>query len=167
MAIVGVAVTTIQRHPAPLPQTHMAVAALPRPVKPVDERPIARPAAIEISRAADGLFYVDGEVNGTPVRFLVDTGATTVVLAPADAARAGIDVVRTGRRASISTSAGKAGMYWASAGRIKVASHEFRNADVAIPDGGLQISLLGQSALSQMGPLTFDGDSFTIVPKSD
>lgn len=41
---------------------------------------------------AGGGFVVDAEVNGTPVRFLVDTGASDVVLSPADARRVGFDM---------------------------------------------------------------------------
>jgi aspartyl protease family protein len=39
----------------------------------------------------DGHFYVTMEVNGAPIRFVIDTGASELVLSRADAARAGID----------------------------------------------------------------------------
>ena len=48
--------------------------------------------AITVRRADDGHFYIRAAVNGTSVRFLVDTGASTTVLGPRDAARIGIDV---------------------------------------------------------------------------
>src|SRR6185295_1508387 len=47
-------------------------------------------ASREIARSADGHFYLDAQVNGAQVRFLVDTGASMVALTPADAQRAGI-----------------------------------------------------------------------------
>jgi predicted aspartyl protease len=56
-------------------------------------RPPAQPSQlvangyVAIQRAPDSHFYVDAEVNGTTVHFLVDTGATAVVLAAADAQR--------------------------------------------------------------------------------
>ena len=40
-----------------------------------------------VTRSADGLFYLSAVVNGVVVRFLVDTGATIIVLTAADAAR--------------------------------------------------------------------------------
>lgn len=46
---------------------------------------------VEVPRAPDGHYYLTLLVNKTPVRFVVDTGATDVVLTPKDAARAGLD----------------------------------------------------------------------------
>src|SRR5690606_31402517 len=48
--------------------------------------------AVAIGRAADGHFWVDAEVNGEPVRFLVDTGASHVILSMADAEQVGFDL---------------------------------------------------------------------------
>ena len=47
--------------------------------------------SIELRRASDGHFHAEALVNGVPVRFLVDTGASEVVLSAADAVRVGID----------------------------------------------------------------------------
>src|SRR5688572_11047258 len=48
--------------------------------------------AIALDRAPDSHFYAEAEVNGVPVRFLVDTGATSVLLTAEDARRAGIGI---------------------------------------------------------------------------
>ncbi len=52
---------------------------------------IAEAGRIELPRAQDGHYYVQAEVNGVPVNFVVDTGASAVVLTLQDAVRAGID----------------------------------------------------------------------------
>ena len=44
-----------------------------------------------LSAGQDGHFRVIATVNGKPITFLVDTGASDIVLAPADARRLGID----------------------------------------------------------------------------
>jgi aspartyl protease family protein len=44
---------------------------------------------MEYRRGEDGHFYIDALVNDRPVRFLVDTGATEIVLSPQDAERIG------------------------------------------------------------------------------
>ncbi|MGP1357657.1 retropepsin-like aspartic protease family protein [Roseicyclus sp.] len=48
-------------------------------------------ARIEVPQHVDGHYYLTLEVNGTPIRFVVDTGATDLVLSREDARRAGID----------------------------------------------------------------------------
>lgn len=45
---------------------------------------------LQIPRHRDGHFYVDGTVNGRPIRFLVDTGASMVVVSEAFARKAGL-----------------------------------------------------------------------------
>jgi aspartyl protease family protein len=46
---------------------------------------------IEVPRAEDGHYHLTLSINGTPIRFLVDTGATNVVLSQADARKLGIE----------------------------------------------------------------------------
>ena len=52
---------------------------------------ISAAGRIEVPRAADGHYYLMLTIGGTPVRFMVDTGATNVVLSQRDARRLGID----------------------------------------------------------------------------
>ncbi len=46
---------------------------------------------IEVPRAQDGHYYLTLNIGGTPVRFMADTGATSVVLTQADARKLGFD----------------------------------------------------------------------------
>ena len=46
---------------------------------------------MEVPRAPDGHYYLTLTINGTPVEFMVDTGATNIVLSRRDARRLGID----------------------------------------------------------------------------
>ncbi|HEY9039378.1 MAG TPA: TIGR02281 family clan AA aspartic protease [Roseovarius sp.] len=45
---------------------------------------------IELPRAPDSHYYLDAQVNGVPVRFVVDTGASDIVLSRDDAIRVGL-----------------------------------------------------------------------------
>ncbi|MDQ3246735.1 MAG: TIGR02281 family clan AA aspartic protease [Pseudomonadota bacterium] len=65
--------------------------------------PVAQGEEIRIPMAIDGHFWVDGKVNGEPVKFLVDSGATMTTIGAGTAQRAGIEgderrgqLVRTG-----------------------------------------------------------------------
>lgn len=46
---------------------------------------------LRIRRSADGHFWVDAEVNGRPVRFMIDSGATTTTLSSDSATAAGVE----------------------------------------------------------------------------
>ena len=50
--------------------------------------------SVRIRKRSDGHFIVRMQVNGVPLSMLVDTGASTVVLKPADAQKLGIDPER-------------------------------------------------------------------------
>jgi aspartyl protease family protein len=53
---------------------------------------VAHADAVEIPRAADGHYYVTLMIDGQPMEFMADTGASGVVLSKADAERLGINL---------------------------------------------------------------------------
>ena len=60
-----------------------------RSVRPMQS--VTAGGEIVVPRSPDGHYYLVAEINGTPVNFVVDTGASDMVLTQGDAARAGID----------------------------------------------------------------------------
>jgi len=113
--------------------------------------------AREFPRAADGLFYVTASVNGQPVRFLVDTGASVIVLSPRDAARTGLaDQARF--NAHIDTANGSAPMAWTKIDKVEIGGRQVAGLRAAVVQQGLSVSLLGQNALAKLGPVTMEGD---------
>ena len=48
-------------------------------------------SVVRLPQGMDGHFYLTLDVNGAPIRFVVDTGATDMVLRSEDAQKAGID----------------------------------------------------------------------------
>ena len=150
---------------------------LPQTVKPASS---ARADAVIVSqRSGDGLFYLTAGVNGHPVRFVMDTGASVVVLSPADATSAGIEV--SGRSANndvtgglspsaassalpetrVTTASGAVDMHWVRVGAITLGQRTFHDVPVAIAPGGT-VSLIGQSLLSRIGTITLRGDRMDI-----
>ena len=119
---------------------------------------LAGDAATDVVRAKDGLFYVDVLVNGQPVRFLVDTGANTVVLTGADAERLGIRAEASVWGPQMTTAGGKTPMAWAKLDHVQLAGREIRDLKAAVVPSGLPVSLLGQNMLSKLGSVTFEGD---------
>lgn len=116
----------------------------------------------EFRRAADGLFYIHAAVNGTPLRFVIDTGATVVVLNRQDAARLGLSYESLVRSAQMKTVGGPSAMKWTEIARLEMAGKRLEGISAAVVEQGLPVSLLGQNALSLLGTVTLKGDTLTI-----
>ena len=116
--------------------------------------------------AADtrGHFYTLGMVNGVPVRFVVDTGATLISLPQSDADRLGIDY-RAGRRASSRTANGVVPVYLVTLDSVKVGGIELHNVDALVHEGGgLDQALLGMSFLNRL-EMQRDGATMTLIQR--
>ena len=110
-----------------------------------------------LTRRSDGHFYVDAEVNGELVNFVIDTGATDVVLPVGTARRLGIpfsisEFTVIGRGAS-----GPVRGKVIKLDRVSVDGKEVRNIDAAIAEG-LDQPLLGQAYLSRISSVEMSKD---------
>lgn len=116
-----------------------------------------------VARSRDGHFHVVANVDGARVRFMVDTGASTVVLTDDDARAAGLDPDRLAYDLDVSTANGRAKAAEVRLGLIAVGEIEVRNvrALVARP-GALETSLLGNSFLSRLSSFTVEGRRLTL-----
>ncbi len=119
--------------------------------------------AVRIRKRRDGHFAVAATVNGSVMTLMLDTGASTVVLKPADAARAGIDVGSLSysmavRTANGTTYAAPVRLDAISIGPILVKDVQ---ALVAKP-GNLNESLLGMSFLRRLRSFDFSGEYVTL-----
>lgn len=116
-------------------------------------------AELVIPRSPDGHFYVEGRVNGAPVRFMVDTGATTIALTRADARAAGLVLDDGDFTATAQGVGGSVAVAPVTLGRVAAGSFESTAVRAAVVrDAGLDISLLGQNWLSQVGRVTIERD---------
>lgn len=133
-----------------------------REAPPANRRPAANAVDTVLDRKADGHFYVDAMVNGRRVHFLVDTGASNVILTSADARHVGLsfspgefEVIGRGASGDVR---GKR----VTLDRIAIGPKEASSVRAAIADEGLDISLLGQSFLSRIGSVTISDDRMTL-----
>ncbi|MCF6232184.1 MAG: TIGR02281 family clan AA aspartic protease [Rhodobacteraceae bacterium] len=104
---------------------------------------------VEVPRAADGHFYLTLMVNDVSVDFLVDTGATHLVLTQADAARIGLnpdDLRFTGRAMTANGEVRTAPVRLA---RVDLGEISDRNIRAWVNQGALEQSLLGMSYLQR------------------
>ena len=111
-----------------------------------------------VKRAEDGHFYVVAKVNGIPIRFLVDTGSSLVVLRTDDAARAGIRLNAADFNDAAITAGGDVAIAPVTLDSVTIGTIETRDVEAAVDDGGLDVSLLGQTYLNRLRGMVIDGD---------
>jgi aspartyl protease family protein len=150
--VVGVAIGLVL--PGAKPK---AAAAPPAVAAVVGDAP--RPTVLD--RQDNGHFFTVADVNGEPIKFVVDTGATTVALTQDDASRAGVKFDPM-QFETVGTGAGGA-----------LRGQEVELKDVVL-DGkrvsgiralvidGLTISLLGQNYLRHLDSVSINGDQMTL-----
>lgn len=110
-----------------------------------------------LDRRDDGHFYADVEINGVPIRMLVDTGASGIALSAEDARRAGV-ATSIGMSNVIGEGAsGKVHGDVVTLQRIRLASHQQSDVPAVVLKGG-SMSLLGQSFLRDFDSVEISGD---------
>jgi aspartyl protease family protein len=110
---------------------------------------ISETGQITVPRGPDGHFYLSLDLNGTKVRFVVDTGATDIVLTREDAARAGIDPASLVFSGRAFTANGEVRTASARIERMTLETVTDTDVRVRITAGEMDTSLLGMSYLDR------------------
>jgi aspartyl protease family protein len=113
-------------------------------------QPHVEAGAVTIRENSDGHFTASADVNGARVRFLVDTGASDVVLTKADARHAGIDVDTLDYTTPVSTANGNTMVAPVRLRSIRVGSITVKDVRAQVAGNGLDYSLLGMSYLRRL-----------------
>ena len=120
--------------------------------------------AIEIPRGFDGHFRLTLDVNGVPVDFLVDTGATDVVLTMDDARRVGLDPDNLTFLGRARTANGEVSTAFATLDSIGIGPVIYRNLNASVNGGEMDGSLLGMTYLGLFDRIEIQGDRMRIQP---
>ncbi len=112
---------------------------------------------ITIPRAQDGHYYLTLEVNGAPVDFVVDTGATSIVLTTADAERAGFDTADLAFLGRALTANGEVRTAPVRLDEIRFGDLVDRGLAASVNGGQLDQSLLGMTYLQRFESLEISG----------
>ena len=100
--------------------------------------------------ASDGHFHIEATVDGTPVRFMVDTGASDVVLRPADARRLGFDLDRLAYTKLYHTANGTVRAAPVRLREIVIGPLVLRDVRASVTEAPMDTSLLGMSLLERL-----------------
>jgi aspartyl protease family protein len=112
--------------------------------------PASSSQSVTLTADPRGHFVVEGQINGGAVRFLVDTGATSIALSAVEARRLGIDYL-SGQPGLIATANGTATAYRVRLDSVRVGNIVVNNVEGAVLEGSqMPVALLGMSFLNRM-----------------
>lgn len=111
----------------------------------------AERASVTLWAGTGGHFHANGTVNGLPVRFLVDTGATTIALSGDQARRLGIDYRKRGHPGYANTASGVVRAYSLKLDKVELGPILLYNVDAGVIEGSYpREALLGMSFLGRL-----------------
>jgi len=118
---------------------------------------------VKIRKRLNGHFTAKVDVNGNPVSMIVDTGASSIVLTPEDAKKAGLDTEALNYRVPVLTANGRTVAARVQLKHVAIGPLDRTNVEALVAQpGALTQSLLGISFLSRLRSYEFSGDYLTL-----
>jgi aspartyl protease family protein len=118
---------------------------------------------IELPRAPDGHYYMTAEVSGVPVRFVVDTGASQIVLSQSDAERIGIDTGALAYLGRAYTANGEVRTAPVRLESMTVGPVRHENLRAVVNEGDMGQSLLGMAYLQRFSSIEITGGRLVLT----
>ena len=112
---------------------------------------------LTLSEGEGGHFQVYGTVNGTKIAFMIDTGATDIVLDPADAQRLGIDFGSLKFDRPFSSANGIGYGARTMVDNLSVGPISFSNVEIFVNKTDIGTSLLGMAFLKRLKSYSVSG----------
>jgi aspartyl protease family protein len=118
-----------------------------------------------VSLTADvrGHFAAPGSLNGYPMTFLVDTGATAIAINAGEAKRMGLDY-KAGQATGVGTAAGVVPAWRVTFNTVKVGGITLNQVEGLVVETGLSVPLLGMSFLNRM-EMKRNGQTMTLIQR--
>lgn len=147
--VVAQAAPELIPYAAPPGEAGQAVQAVQASTAPAIDTPPS-PQGAELAKGPDGHYWADAEVNGRPVHFLVDTGASFVALTRDDAEKLGLDPGSLAYDAPVTTANGKTRAARVQLDYVAVSGARVEQVPAMVIEDGLSTSLLGMSYLGRL-----------------
>ena len=127
------------------------------------QRISADTARIELPRNVDGHYYLSARVNGAPVEFVVDTGASDIVLTLQDAEAAGIDLNALNFFETALTANGEVKIAPVRLDEIAIGAIRDRGIRAVVNGGEMDTSLLGMAYLQRFRSFEISGGKLILT----
>jgi aspartyl protease family protein len=142
------------------PETHVTMIKTDHRREPTQEAIYG--SEVTLGRADDSHFYADVDIDGTMIRMIVDTGASTIALTRSDAEAIGINVDALADGGTAATAGGDVAVKPTMLDRVEIDGIAKDNVQAVVVDTEMRQSLLGQSFLSRLDSVTVEGDKMIL-----
>ena len=120
-------------------------------------------ASVSLTADSRGHFAAAGSLNGYPVTFLVDTGATSIAINADEARRMGLNY-KASSPTGVSTAACVVPAWRVTFNTVKLGAITLNQVDGLVVESGLNVPLLGMSFLNRM-EMKRDGQTMTLTQR--
>jgi aspartyl protease family protein len=120
-------------------------------------------SAMSFRASSNGHFMVDALVDGRPIQFMIDSGASDVTLSLRDAERLGLDRAALKFDRTYQTANGVVRGAAVRLKRVEIGSIALDDVRASVNEAPMGVSLLGMSFLSRLSSWRVDGDRLTLV----
>jgi len=118
--------------------------------------------AIELRRQDDGHYWLMVDINGKPVRFMVDSGATMTAINATTAREAGVSA--DGYPIILSTANGRVAAKRGNVASLAIGPHRMENHSVVVSESFGDVNLLGMNFLNNMQSWRVEGNMMVLQP---
>lgn len=120
--------------------------------------------ALRIAMAPDGHFWADGKINGTPARFLIDSGATYTALSEKSARQAALNIDMQGLPVIMQTAAGPVEARRASIPGLAVGPIWTSDLPIVVSERFGEVNVLGMNFLSRLKSWRVENGEMVLEP---
>ena len=127
------------------------------------ERPRISGQEVRVDVGDDGHFRIEAQVNGQPVNFLIDTGATNSTMSRRTATAAGVDISDAGFGVIVQTANGMTTMRRARAETISIGPIKREDQPLWISEDD-DLNVLGMSFMTSLSSWRVEGRTMVMTP---
>lgn len=158
LSLIGILVLVVMQLGRIDPRFDMAVPQLGLP------RQVVEGGETRVPLASDGHYWVSAQVNGTPAKFLVDTGATVTAVSTQTAELAGLEPRRGGMAVRMQTANGPVAASLTSIEELRFGNVAARGLDAVIAPNIGPTNVLGMNLLSRLASWRVEDGVLVLVP---
>ncbi len=118
---------------------------------------------IIINMSENGHFYINVKINQKTIRFMIDTGASDMIINSSDAIKIGIDINKLNFNKTYQTANGKTFGASVILEEIEIANTKFIDIPASINNSDMGVSLLGMSFLKRCEKYEFYQDKLVLT----